>query len=205
MKVNVKAMQKNKLLNITLLICDIFKYLFIVFIAASTILLIHWHLSPNTYENINITIDKTSNAVFTMADSYSLTGPGTSNKKIDTSNKDLIRLTELNHVSLYVHYLQSVGLLAFWLLIIQEIKRVIKSVKGLKTFRSSNGKSLNRIGKYSLGIFVLSAFKWIGLPEYSFFGIYFQFMPLAFAIAAFILAEIFEEGNKLYEAEQLTI
>ncbi|WP_299824283.1 DUF2975 domain-containing protein [uncultured Pontibacter sp.] len=198
-------MKKNKLLSAALSVCNIFKLLFIIFIAASTVLLVHWHFSPDTYKDISITLDKTSNAVYTMADDYAVENSSDTDKRIHAKNREAIRITDLNHQSLYVFYLQSVGLLVFWLLIIQEIKSIIKSVKGLETFRSSNSKAFRKIGKYCLGIALLSAFKWIGLEGHSFFGLYFQFMPLAFAMAAFILAEVFEEGNKLYEAEQLTI
>ena len=198
-------MEKNRLLDSALSICNLFKFLFIIFIVASTVVLVHWHFSPDTYKNVSITIDKKSNAAYTMSDDYSVVEPGKTDQKLNANNKEFIRLTELNHQSMYVHYLQSVGLLVLWLLIIREIKRVIRSVKGLTTFRSSNSGAFRKIGKYCLGIALLSAFKWISLEGHSFFGIYFQFMPLAFAMAAFILAEIFEEGNKLYEAEQLTI
>jgi hypothetical protein len=198
-------MKKNRLLSLTLIVCNIFKFIFILFIAMMTVVLVHWHFSPETYKNVHITTDKTSNAVYTFADSYSLVEPDATDKKIDTNNKESIRLNQLNHASLYIYYLQALGLSVFWLLIIQEIKRIVRSVKGLQTFRSSNSKAFKNIGLYCLGIALLSAFKWVGLDGYSFFGIYFQFTSLTFALGAFILAEIFKEGNKLYEAEQLTI
>ena len=168
-------------------------------------MLIHWHLPPEAYKNLSVYLDRKADAIYSFTATYSSAGSEVSYKKVEVNSREAVKLSQLSHLSVYVLYPQSVGLLFFWLLIIKEISHIIKSVKGLQTFRSSNSNAFKNIGLGCLGIALLSAFKWTGVNGYSFFGLYFQISPLAFALGAFILAEIFKEGNKLYEAEQLTI
>ncbi|MBC5993483.1 DUF2975 domain-containing protein [Pontibacter cellulosilyticus] len=114
-------------------------------------------------------------------------------------------LQDISQLSLYLFYLQSVAILIIWIFILQQISKLIRSVRELQTFRNSNSTTLRRIGRYCFLIFILTAFRWAETETGSFIGIYINYLPVLFMLGAFILAEIFEEGNKLYEAEQLTI
>ncbi|MBB6610963.1 DUF2975 domain-containing protein [Pontibacter sp. Tf4] len=198
-------MKKNRLLNSALFISNVLKYIFILLIAAMTFVLIHWHFSPSTYKNIAIVIDKTGDTSYIWANNAYLVAPDATNPKINSNNKEWIQLTQINQQSLYTHYVQTAGYFILLILIINQITNIIGSVKILETFRRDNCSAFRKIGFYCLAIALLTFFKWYEIESNYFMSVSLKPIPLSFALGAFILAEIFKEGNKLYEAEQLTI
>ena len=94
----------------------------------------------------------------------------------------------------------------------KEFQNIIQSVKRLGSFHLNNIISFRRIGKYSILYFILTLF-YFGLTFNN--SLYFgqggfsqtsiSFTPLLFALISFILAEIFKEGNKLQQENELTV
>ena len=93
--------------------------------------------------------------------------------------------------------------------IFREFGKIISSVKALQAFRTENIESFRRIGKYLLVIFLVSGVHFIGTQtagtSSAKVGFDFDTMPLILMLVAYVLAEIFKEGNRLYEEEQLTV
>jgi hypothetical protein len=78
-------------------------------------------------------------------------------------------------------------------------------VRVIQTFRKANVKSFRKIGKYFLLIFILTSFSIVIFEQGMFYGFSLSFTPLVLMFVAYILAEIFKEGNDLSEENQLTI
>ena len=81
----------------------------------------------------------------------------------------------------------------------------MESVKSLKTFQTNNVISFRKIGKYIFIIFLLTSYTSIQFENGGQSQIQFSFTPLLFMLFAFIMAEIFKEGNKLKVENDLTI
>ncbi len=194
-------MERNKLLSIALAVSNIFRILIIAFITLFTFGIIHYQFSPEMYSNIELSDFDFKNSSSLSTSSFETTSViGT--KPI---SHDAVKIQDASNLSLIVLYLQSVVILGIWILILQQISQLIRSVKALETFRESNSTTFRMIGRYCFMLFIISGFRWMETDTASFMGIYINYLPLICMLGAFILAEIFKEGNKLHEAEQLTI
>lgn len=194
-------MERNKLLTIALAVSNILRILIIAFITLFTFGIIHYQFSPDMYSGVELSDFDFKNSSSLFTSSFEMTSV------IGTKplSHDAVKIQDASNLSLLVLYLQTVVILGIWILILQQISQLIKSVKALETFRESNSTTFRMIGRYCLLLFMVTGFRWMETENASYFGIYINYLPLLFMLGAFILAEIFKEGNKLYEAEQLTI
>jgi len=90
-------------------------------------------------------------------------------------------------------------------LITREFQNIVGSVKHFNTFKKDNVISFSRIGKYLLLFFLLTSYSVIEFQEGKNTETHISFIPLFFALLAFIMAEIFKEGNILMEENELTV
>jgi hypothetical protein len=194
-------MEKNRLLTIALVTGNIAKAFFLLLIAAMSVVLVHWHISPETYKDVVITIDSSNEVRYVFKHNDNLAVPENSISIAETGAS----LSQISNVSFYFHFLQTVGHFIILILIVNQIIRIIRSVKALETFRDDNSQAFRKIGIYCVTMALLGCIKWLEVGNHERMSFSFGIVPLAFALGAFILAEIFKEGNKLYEAEQLTI
>ncbi|MCC9165239.1 DUF2975 domain-containing protein [Pontibacter harenae] len=198
-------MKKNILLSTALQCCYVVRVLLIAIIIAITFAAVHSQVNPEMYSLVKIEGLEHKTSVLISTTRFELKAGDYEKSKGGADASKTVMLTDLNITSLVLLYLQTVAILIFWCLIVQQIIGVVLSVRELQTFRNSNSKSLRKIGWYCFAIFFLMAFRWADTESISFFGFYLHYMPIAFMLVSFILAEIFEEGSRLYEEEQLTI
>ncbi len=91
-------------------------------------------------------------------------------------------------------------------LIFSELIKVVQSIKSLKTFTNNNIQAFKNIGIYLLIIFALGAISLnIGEGDSYRFSFSIKFYPLIGALFALLMAEIFKEGNRLREENELTV
>ncbi len=91
-------------------------------------------------------------------------------------------------------------------LLLSELIKVVRSIKSLKTFTNNNIRSFTSIAIYLLIVFALGAFSLApGKAESFIFSLSIEFYPLLGALFAFLMAEIFKEGNRLREENELTV
>lgn len=189
------AMERNKALKQATWVCKAFRFLIPVAILAGTIVLIHWHFDPGFYANVKVT----------EAGNIYWRGPKAGEAKFPGE----LSLSEFLPFTIYVLYLQGVVRFIVLFLIVSALERVIRSVKSLETFRTENSSLFRQIGKYFLFLFWISAFRFEARGDLSNMHTDITFdadlTPLILMLAAYVLAEIFKEGNKLYEEEQLTV
>lgn len=119
--------------------------------------------------------------------------------------EDQLTFKKILPLSLYLVYLQYPAMLFLLYLSIREFVKVIKSVGAVETFKNSNIQSFRRIGKYQLFFFVLSIVTYVVFKQGNFLKVSIAFTPLLLSLLAFVMAEIFKEGNKLQEENQLTV
>ncbi|NEM98139.1 DUF2975 domain-containing protein [Pontibacter burrus] len=194
-------MEKNRLLAIALITGNITKAFFVLLIAVMTVVLIHWHVSPETYNDVVITIDSSNEVRYVFKHNDNPASPEASISIADTGAV----LSQISNASFYFHFFQTVGHFIILILILNQVTRIIRSVKVLETFRGANSQAFRKIGIYCVAMAFLGCIKWFEVGTHTRMSFSLGATPLAFALGAFIMSEILKEGNKLYEAEQLTI
>ncbi|MCK0157393.1 DUF2975 domain-containing protein [Cellulophaga sp. F20128] len=190
-------MTKNKLLNIAILACKGLRILWIFIFTISTLFFIHFQINKDFYKDMEIKFNEPSG--FNISSSETLF---TQNSEGDKKSSSIQQITT---ASLYINYIKFTAVLLFYFLSLKEFQKVIESVKHLKTFQLNNVNSFRRIGKYAFIIFILSSFTFITYQHTATSGFQISFTPLILMLLAFILAEIFKEGNMLRKENDLTI
>ena len=193
-------MQKNKILSVAVIICKIVKVFYALLFAVFTLFFIHFQVSPNSYER----------ATFNYKNSSFEMNKSTSWKNFDKNgfelkDEDVFSLDKISKTSLYIIYFQFSAVLLFIFLSVKEFQKVIESIRNLETFQNNNVKSFRKIGKYIFFIFILTSFIFLNFDQGGKSQIHISFTPLLLVLLAFILAEIFKEGNLLKQENDLTI
>jgi len=198
-------MTKNRLLNIAIGSCKFIKLIYILSFILTTVIFIHIQIDSGAYNDIKINHTGTS-TTFSIG----------SNKSYSDTWKDpyneVFVLEKLTTTTIYLIYFKFACIFILLFLSIKEFQNIIQSVKRLDTFRLNNILSFRQIGKYSilyftliLLYFILSFNKTLYFGQGGFSQTSISFTPLLFAFISFILAEIFKEGNKLQQENELTV
>jgi len=194
-------MTKNKLLNAAIYICKFIKLIYILSFIAFTCIFIHFQIDRDYYIENNIQLSLTSTQSseinFKHSDKW---GDG-----IKKDNKEVYALDKMTTKSIYMIYLKLICVIVIMFLITKEFQNIIQSVKYSDTFKKGNIKSFSRIGKYTLLYFFLTSYSVIEFQEGKNTETHISFVPLFIALIAFIMAEIFKEGNVLMEESELTV
>lgn len=91
------------------------------------------------------------------------------------------------------------------MLMVQEVRKILKSVQDLETFNSRNVKAFRTLGYLCLAMAALNSVLLLSTNQDAVKNFSVDFNFLYFMLAAFIMAEIFKEGQNLSEQDQLTI
>lgn len=91
------------------------------------------------------------------------------------------------------------------ILILTEGLKVISSIRSLETFQKENIQAFRRMASVFLALFILNMFNLENNGDLLSFTFRLPLNYLFAVIGCFILAEIFKEGNRLMEENELTI
>jgi hypothetical protein len=160
------------------------------------IVFIHWLFDQGYYNSVGVSVD---NGEVT----FSEVKTGTS--ELSSTDAKWIYLNEINSFSRYFFFLQIVATLLLSHFIVREVIRILRSVQALQPFHSGNVASFRRIGYLCLSITALNCFRVLITGNTFTASFSLDYTLLIFMLITFILAEIFKEGQKLYEQEKLTI
>lgn len=194
-------MRKNKLLNIAIIICKSIRIFYFLIFILLTGFFIHFQISPETYKEANFNYKNSSNFVIIKSTSWKAHDAN----GVVLEDKKVFRLDKISKSSLYINYMKLGAVLLFIFLSTKEFQKIMESVKNLKTFHTNNAASFRKIGKYLFVIFLLISFVNVQFQQGGKSGIHIQLTPLILMLIAFIMAEIFKEGNLLQEDKDLTI
>lgn len=197
-------MTKNKLLNIAITICKFTKLIYILLFITATVFFIHFQIDREAYNEFDAKINHTATpTTFSIGlnKSYSDKWKDSSTLK----DNEVYVLDKLTTTTIYLTYFKISCVIILLFLSIKEFQNVIQSVKTLNTFHLNNILSFRRIGKYSIIYFILTFNNTFYFEQGGYSHTSLSFTPLLFAIISFILAEIFKEGNKLQQENELTV
>ncbi|MGM1056302.1 MAG: DUF2975 domain-containing protein [Bacteroidota bacterium] len=189
-------MNRNYLLNIANFFCQFFKLSLGASVIIITIVFLHFQFDRNFYDEWNF--EKPGNDSLILIETESFVGE---KPLIDEKQK----LSGWNTVSLYFNYLKYTAILIFLFLSINQFGKVLKSVRKLETFHQTNVQAFKKIGNYFLLMGGLSFFSYWEFGNYAISSFTIPFNILLVALIAYILAEIFKEGNNLMEENELTV
>ena len=191
-----EVMKKNKLLNIAVIVCKSIRIFIIIAFIGLTTIFIHLQISPESYKKGNIEF-KVSGLQISKSNRWKISNSG--------DDKEVYALNKITKTSLFINYLKFSAVLFFMFLLITEFQKIMQSVKNLNTFQKNNVRSFRKIGKYLFIIFLLSSYFKLRFQQGGMTNFSLNFTPLIFMLIAFILAEIFKEGNLLQRENDLTI
>jgi len=113
--------------------------------------------------------------------------------------------TEMPAWTVYFILIRFIAILSTWIFILHLAQRVLQSVDNLKTFQVDN---ILHFRKIAFGFLILAALDILKLnPGQGSITITFS-VTLAYfmlSMAAFLLSDVFKEGNELYEQNRLMI
>ena len=201
---NLNAMTKNTLLNISIYICKFFRFIYLLFFIGFTVVFVHYQFSPNSYDSVYFNQNSQNTFEFKIKQS----SPDSKvNKEIEINK--MIALTTIDSGSLFFLYFRLATVLILCYFITKEFQNVITSVKKMETFKKNNALAFKRIGIYLLIFFLITAF-WsieysISDTHHEHRSTHLSFTPLLMMLFTFIMAEIFKEGHKISEENELTV
>lgn len=193
-------MKGNRLLYVSLLVSKAIRALIFLGLAVVAIMFIHWHIDKNYYKSVQVSV---RNGGVNISEGKTETAE-TMPEQPNNSGKT-VYLNDLTPFSGYLIFFQICVTLILSYFITQEVIRILKSVQGLQPFNIANIKSFRRIGYLCLFITLLNSLHFLITNQTSFISFSINFTLLIFMLVTFILAEIFKEGQKLYEQDKLTI
>ncbi|NRB84338.1 MAG: DUF2975 domain-containing protein [Winogradskyella sp.] len=191
-------MTKNTLLNIAILFSRLLKGLFILGLLVLSGLFIYVQVNSKDYENREVKLSE-SKSIF----GFYLSGSST-NHSIDEIAAPYT-LGKLKTVSLYLNYFKGIIVLVLVYMATNAFEKIMLSVKSLKTFNSSNSRLFRKIGIYIIIVILLTSYSVLRFEDGIQTKMVIDFVPLTYALLAFILAQIFKEGSILKQENELTI
>lgn len=194
-------MTKNRLLNLVIFLCRFYKMLCVVLFLAMTTLLIHIQVDPDSYNSLDfqVNIVEDPGLGITTKHKWQLDG------QVAPEDDKVFRLEKLTTGSLYIVFIKYTIILVLVFLCVKEFQRVAESVKNIQTFKEGNVQSFIKLGKYLFILFLLYSFSFFNFEQGRLSIVSISFLPLVLMLLAFVMAEIFKEGNQLSEDNDLTI
>jgi hypothetical protein len=120
-------------------------------------------------------------------------------------DKSAFTVDQISTLSLFVFYAKCLIVLAIYFFALNSFKKIMLSVKNLETFSLNNVKRFRRIGLYILMLFFLEGYTIIRFEYGVQKAVAFDFTSLLYVLIFFIIAEIFKEGLRLRQENDLTI
>ncbi len=194
-------MEKNSILNLTIFICGASRFIYVMFGIVLLVFFVHIQVNPDFYDSFywkeSVEDNTIPNIIHSKIQSYD---------EVDwTKSPKTHAINSITTFSLYYTFFQLMAILTLFYLSIFEFQKVVESVKNLKTFQERNVKSFRRIGNYFLAVYLLSIYSYVAFADDFTTEIELEFVSIFIILIVFVLAEIFKEGNKLQEENQLTV
>ncbi|WP_178986172.1 DUF2975 domain-containing protein [Winogradskyella helgolandensis] len=195
-------MTKNTLLNTAIWVTRLLKITLIIATIGITSLFIYAQIDKDTFADQEIVLKVNPGII-------GFSTIGSSVWKYDTkdTNYDLIPYTfgKLKTVSLYINYFKVIFIALLIFLILRAFETIMLSVKTLHTFSSRNAKLFRKIGVYIIVITILISYTVFRFESGDQTVLQISLTPIVYTLLAFIMAEIFKEGENLRAENDLTI
>jgi small-conductance mechanosensitive channel len=195
-------MTKNTLLNIAILVSRLLKFLLIIAAIGLTGLFVYAQIDKETFADKEIVLYANPSIMRVSYVTSTIWKEDTEDAKYDLKPHTF---GKLKTVSLYINYFKGLIVATLMFLIIKAFETIMLSVKTLKTFSISNAKLFRRIGLYVISVTILTSYTVLRFETSEQTMTHISLTPVIYVLLAFIMAEIFKEGENLREENDLTI
>ncbi len=195
-------MTKNTLLNIAILVSRLLKILLIIATIVLTGLFVYAQIDKETFADKEIILSANPSLMRISKIQSTVWKEDTKDAKYDLKP---YTFGKLKTVSLYINYFKGLIVVVLMFLIIRAFETIMLSVKTLNTFSRSNAKLFRYIGLYVVFVTILTSYTVLRFENGNQTILHVSLVPVIYMLLAFIMAEIFKEGEILKEENELTI
>jgi hypothetical protein len=195
-------MTKNTLLNIAIVVTRLLKGITIIVAIVLTGLFVYAQIDKETFADQEIVLRANPSVLGFYTVASSVWKDDTKDAKYDLKP---YTFGKVKAVSLYLNYFKGLIVMILIFLILRAFETIMLSVKTLNTFSRSNVKLFRQIGIYILFVTILTSYTVLRFENGDQTISYVSLTPLICMLLAFIMAEIFKEGQSLREENDLTI
>ncbi|WP_439151042.1 DUF2975 domain-containing protein [Winogradskyella sp.] len=195
-------MTKNTLLNIAILVTRLLKIILIIATIALTGLFVYAQIDEDAFTDKEIVLNANPSLTRISYLKSTVWKEDTADTEFDLKP---YTFEKLNTVSLYINYFKILIIVVLIYLIIKAFETIMLSVKTLNTFSRRNAKLFRQIGVYIVFITILTSYTVLRFETGHQTITHVSLTPVIYLLSAFIMAEIFKEGENLKEENDLTI
>lgn len=189
-------MRSNKVIKSARVLNKVVLWLCYVFFGLFTFLVIHWHISPEAYDQLDVT--RAFKAGYGINDFNWKVG------EFKPSENSLY-MSQLPALMVYWIYLRAILFFSLTFLIIRETDQILRSIASLKTFYDRNEHHFRKIARWAFIGFLLSCVNFSYLDGDFQLDFKLVFAPLLLSVGSLVLAEIFSEGKELSEDQRMIV
>lgn len=189
-------MKRNKVIESARVLNRIVRWLCYVFFVLFTGIIIHWHISPESYSALEVT--DAFKAGYGINDLQWRLGQS-------EPDRNTLYLSTLPSPMVYWLYLRALLCFFITLRIIRETDHILRSIASLKTFYDQNQHHFRKIARWAFIAFLLSCFNFSYLDSNFQLDLKLVFTPLLLSIGSLVMAEIFSEGKELSEDQRMIV
>lgn len=194
-------MTKNTLLNIAIFLSRLLKIALIITTIGLSGLFVYAQIYKETFEDKEIVLR--GNASFVGVSNIQTTVWKDANA-VDYDMKPYT-FGKVEIVSLYMNFFKALIVAVLLFLILRNFERIMLSVKSIKTFSRTNVKRFRQIGIYVVFVSILMSYTVLRFENGNQTISNTSLAPIIYVVLAFVMAEIFKEGEGLREENDLTI
>ena len=195
-------MTKSTLLNTAIWVTRLLKIILVIAAIGITSLFVYSQIDKDTFADEEIVL-KTNPSYLGVSTIISDVWKGdTKDAKYDS--KPYV-FGKLKTVSLYINYFKVIIVAVLMFLILRTFETIMLSVKTLHTFSSRNAKLFRKIGIYIIVVTILISYTVLRFESGSQIIAHLSLTPVIYMLLAFVMAEIFKEGENLRAENDLTI
>lgn len=187
-------MERNKILSLSMTVCSLINWLCIFLIAVLTVGIVYWTVAPDQLSGINVSAGPDTGFGLNSIDIMGA-----------DSSTGTVNLGELNGFMVFWIFLRSTFFLGITILIVRKIMSVLKSIDKVQTFYGSNIQHFQDLSKLGFIAFIASGINFSYIEGSIQISLGLVAGPLLFSLACLVLAEVFREGKKLLEENNMIV
>lgn len=195
-------MTKNTILNIAIWVTRLLKIILIIAAIGLTGLFVYAQIDEEAFADEDIVLSANPSLLRVSYITSTVWKDDTTDAQFDLKP---YTFEKLNTVSLYINYFKILIIAVLMYLIIKAFETIMLSVKTLNTFSRSNTKLFRQIGVYIIFVTILTSYTVLRFETGHQTMTHISLTPVIYLLSAFIMAEIFKEGENLKEENDLTI
>ena len=195
-------MTKNTLLNTAVWVTRLLKIILVIAAIGITSLFVYAQIEKDTFAEEEIVLKANPSYLGVSTIVSDVWKDDTEDAKYDSKP---YTFGKLKTVSLYINYFKIISVAMLLFLILRAFETIMLSVKTLNTFSSRNAKLFRKIGVYIIVVTILISYTVLRFESGSQTIAHLSLTPVIYMLLAFVMAEIFKEGENLRAENDLTI